>query len=70
MIGHGASSGHVVGHYDDGIQIVHVGDLGDQFAGLFKHDEIETGKRLIHQEKVFAAQDLLDDSASLALPAG
>ena len=69
MIGHRSCGGHVVGHHDNGIQIVHVGDLGDQLAGLFKHDQVKAGKRLVHQQKVLAAQNLLNDGAPLPLPA-
>jgi hypothetical protein len=69
MVGHRARGGYVVGDHDNGIQIVHVGDLGDQFAGLLQHDQIEAGKRLIHEQKVLAAQYLLDDGASLPLAA-
>jgi hypothetical protein len=58
----------VVGHNDDGIRFVEAGNLIDEFTNLGFHDKVESGERLVHQEKALAAQELLDngDGDSLA----
>jgi hypothetical protein len=69
VVGDRACGCDIVGNHNDRVQIVHVGDLGDQLAGLLQHEQVKAGKRLVHQQEVFAAEDLLDNGAPLALAA-
>src|SRR5213594_292575 len=55
---------------DDGVQFVQASNLVDQFADLRFHDNIEPRERLIHQQKMFAAEKLLRDGHALPLTAG
>src|SRR5579859_7807755 len=70
VVGHGCCCGDIVSDYDDRIQLVETGDLINQCADLGFHDDVESGKRLVHEQKVIAAKKLLRDGDSLALAAG
>src|ERR1700730_1508936 len=70
VIRHGRRRGHVVRYDNDGVQFIQAGNLVDQFADFCFHHYIEAGERLIHQQKVFAAQKLLRDGDALPLATG
>jgi hypothetical protein len=70
VIGDGGSGGDVVGDDNYCVEFVHVGDLLDEVAGFFEHEQVEAAKGLVHEKEVIRAQDLLNDGTALTLAAG
>src|SRR6266849_2453553 len=69
-VGHLQSSFDVVRHDDDCIQLIEIRDFGDQLRHAFDGQRIESRERLVHQQKMLTAHELLRDRDALALTTG
>ena len=69
MVGEGSGGDHVVGDDDDGVEFVHGGDFHDYLLHLVYHRHVEAGERLVEDDEVVGAEQLLGDGRPLALPA-
>lgn len=68
-VGEGGGSGNVVAHDEHGVQFIHRGHFQNEALHLVNHSHVKARKRLIEQDKVLGAQQLLRDGRPLALPA-